>query len=67
MSTPSPPRRRLPFKRDEPVLTPVQRRSLVERRIAEAMEEGAFDSLPGAGQPLEIDEPPPRHADPWRL
>jgi hypothetical protein len=29
---------------------------LVERRIAEAMEAGAFDDLPGAGRPLDLDD-----------
>lgn len=28
---------------------------IAERKIAEAMEEGRFDDLPGKGQPLEID------------
>ncbi|MCS6950029.1 MAG: DUF1992 domain-containing protein [bacterium] len=28
---------------------------VAERKIAEAMEEGKFDNLPGKGQPLEID------------
>lgn len=28
---------------------------IAERKIAEAMEEGKFDDLPGKGQPLEID------------
>jgi hypothetical protein len=29
---------------------------LVERKIAEAMAEGAFDHLPGAGKPLALDD-----------
>ncbi|QTF06908.1 DUF1992 domain-containing protein [Brenneria izadpanahii] len=29
---------------------------LVERHIAQAQEEGAFDNLPGAGQPLALDD-----------
>jgi hypothetical protein len=29
---------------------------LAERKIAEAMEEGAFDNLPGAGRPLPEDD-----------
>ena len=29
---------------------------LVERKIAEAMAEGAFDHLPGAGKPLDLDD-----------
>jgi len=31
---------------------------IVERRIAEAMEQGQFDGLPGAGRPLDLDEEP---------
>jgi hypothetical protein len=30
--------------------------SIVERRIAEAMANGAFDDLPGAGKPLDLDD-----------
>jgi hypothetical protein len=33
-------------------------RRLAERRIEEAMREGKFDNLPGAGQPLELDPMP---------
>jgi DnaJ-like protein len=29
---------------------------IAERRIKEAIERGEFDDLPGAGQPLELDE-----------
>ena len=29
---------------------------LVEARIAEAQQQGVFDDLPGAGQPLELDD-----------
>ncbi|WP_035067541.1 DnaJ family domain-containing protein [Nitratidesulfovibrio termitidis] len=29
---------------------------IAERRIAEAQEEGAFDNLPGAGRPLDLDD-----------
>lgn len=29
---------------------------IAERKIEQAMEEGAFDNLPGAGQPLALDE-----------
>src|ERR1043165_6847556 len=29
---------------------------LAELRIRDAMEQGAFDNLPGAGKPLELDE-----------
>lgn len=29
---------------------------IAERKIEEAMEEGAFDNLPGAGKPLPLDE-----------
>src|SRR5215216_6330979 len=29
--------------------------SIVEKRIQQAQEEGAFDNLPGAGKPLEFD------------
>jgi hypothetical protein len=59
------PKVRPPWKRAEPVLTPAQRRSLVERRIAEAMAEGKFDNLPGAGRPLELDQPPPGREELW--
>ena len=31
-------------------------RELVEKRIQAAMEEGAFDDLPGAGEPLALEE-----------
>jgi hypothetical protein len=31
---------------------------LCEQRIAEAMRQGEFDGLPGAGQPLDLDEDP---------
>ena len=37
-------------------------RRLAERRIEEAMREGKFDNLPGAGQPLEL-EPMPADED----
>jgi nitrogen fixation-related uncharacterized protein len=30
--------------------------ALVERRIAEAMADGQFDDLPGAGKPLQLDD-----------
>lgn len=33
-------------------------RRLADRRIEEAMAAGKFDHLPGAGQPLELEEPP---------
>jgi hypothetical protein len=31
---------------------------LAERRIEDAMKEGKFDHLPGAGKPLELEDPP---------
>ncbi len=31
---------------------------LAEQRIREAQVRGAFDALPGAGRPLDLDEPP---------
>ena len=31
---------------------------LAEQKIAEALANGAFDDLPGAGQPLELDDDP---------
>jgi hypothetical protein len=31
---------------------------LAERKIAEALANGEFDDLPGAGQPLELDDDP---------
>jgi DnaJ family protein C protein 28 len=38
----------------------------IEKKIREAMESGAFDNLPGKGQPLSLDQNP--HEDPsWRL
>lgn len=37
-------------------------RRLAERRIEEAMREGKFDNLPGAGKPLEL-EPMPANED----
>lgn len=46
-------------------LTPEIQRSLVERRIQEAMERGEFDNLPGAGKPIHIDEPPVLNSDLW--
>jgi hypothetical protein len=33
-------------------------RRIAEERIERAMEEGAFDNLPGAGKPLPVDEDP---------
>lgn len=33
-------------------------RELVEKRIQAAMEEGAFDDLPGRGEPLALDDDP---------
>ena len=33
-------------------------RRLAERRIEDAMKEGKFDNLPGAGQPLVLDDAP---------
>ena len=33
-------------------------RLIAERKIAEAMEEGAFDHLEGAGKPLDLSENP---------
>jgi hypothetical protein len=33
-------------------------RRLAERRIEQAMKEGKFDNLPGAGQPLPLDDMP---------
>ena len=35
-----------------------QRQALVEQRIQEAMANGAFDNLPGAGKPLRLNENP---------
>lgn len=35
-----------------------ERQSLVEQRIQEAMAEGAFDNLPGAGKPQPLNENP---------
>lgn len=49
----------------KPPMSPELRRSLVERRIQEAMERGDFDNLPGAGKPLHIDEPPVLNSDLW--
>ncbi len=49
----------------KPPMTPEARRSLVERRIQEAMDRGEFDNLPGAGKPLHLDEPPPVNSDLW--
>jgi len=31
---------------------------IAERKIAEAAAQGEFDNLPGAGQPLDLDEDP---------
>src|SRR2546421_10660153 len=33
-------------------------RRLADRRIEDAMREGKFDDLPGAGQPLELEDMP---------
>src|SRR5258706_6422834 len=33
-------------------------RRLADRRIEDAMREGKFDNLPGAGQPLELEDMP---------
>lgn len=32
--------------------------SLIDQRIAEAQRNGEFDNLPGAGQPLDLDDDP---------
>ncbi|HJS28729.1 MAG TPA: DnaJ family domain-containing protein [Anaerolineales bacterium] len=38
----------------------------LEKKIQEALESGAFDNLPGKGEPLSLDQNP--HEDPsWRL
>ena len=37
---------------------PATLRRLADRRIEEAMREGKFDNLPGAGQPLELEDMP---------
>ena len=37
---------------------PATLRRLADRRIKEAMREGKFDNLPGAGQPLELEDMP---------
>lgn len=42
----------------KPKLDEKQRQMLIERIILEAMEEGKFDNLPGAGKPLEFDDNP---------
>lgn len=34
----------------------MQFESWIDRQVREAMERGAFDNLPGAGRPLELDE-----------
>jgi hypothetical protein len=54
-----------PPARNRPKLTEAMRRHLVERRIVEAMDAGEFDNLPGAGQPLHIDEPTAKNPDLW--
>ena len=46
------PQARKPLKDEE------QRQALVEQRIQEAMANGAFDNLPGAGKPQRLDENP---------
>jgi hypothetical protein len=38
---------------------------LVENRIREAIESGQFKNLPGAGRPLQLDEPDSLHRDMW--
>jgi DnaJ family protein C protein 28 len=38
--------------------TEAERQALVERRIQEAMAEGAFDHLPGKGKPLKLNRNP---------
>lgn len=40
--------------------------SAIDKQIREAMERGEFDNLPGAGQPLDLDENPFAPED-WRL
>lgn len=37
---------------------PVPYESWIDRQIREAMERGAFDNLPGAGKPLNLDDDP---------
>jgi hypothetical protein len=41
-------------------------RAIAERRIQEAITEGDFDNLPGAGQPLRVEENP-YVPEEWRL
>jgi len=48
-----------------PTLSPELKRTLVEKRIQEAMDRGEFDNLPGAGKPLHIEEPPVKNEDLW--
>lgn len=36
--------------------TPANRQSLLEQRIQQAIENGMFDKLPGAGKPLQLDD-----------
>jgi DnaJ family protein C protein 28 len=54
--------------RGDSVRREAERQSLVEQRIQEAMENGAFDNLPGAGKPLNLNQNP--YAEPgqeWAL
>lgn len=53
---------------DRPVLSLLD--ALAEQRIAEAAAQGAFDDLPGAGQPLRLDDDalvPEELRTAWRL
>ena len=44
--------------RDDRLRREAERQALVEQRIQEAMENGAFDNLPGTGKPLKLNDNP---------
>ena len=45
-------------KARKPLGNEEQRQALVEQRIKEAMDNGVFDNLPGAGKPLNLNQNP---------
>ena len=62
---PPPPPPAPPLARPNRGLGPIERELGIDRVIREAIERGAFDDLPGQGQPLNLDGYDP--ANEWRL
>ena len=62
---PPPPPSPAPPRRPDRGLGPIERELGIDRVIREAIERGAFDDLPGQGQPLDLSSYDP--ANEWRL